>query len=466
MKKIIILVLILCLTLSMFAGCGSQDRSTVLKVYNWADYIDEYLISEFEEYYFEKYGIELTVQYSTYDTNEIMYNKIAQAKEDYDVVCPSEYMIERMLNAGLLLPIDNDIITGVYQENVPEFIRENLAEMAERSGNTYAAGYMWGTIGIMYNTNEVSLEELEAEGWGILWNEKYTNKIFMKDSIRDTFAVGNLYAFEDEYKALLASFEAGEITEDEYSDAFSAIFNDTSAEAIAAVEKVLSEQKTSVQAMYDVDYDKDAMVNGTAYLDVAWSGDAMWAIWEAEEANSGVELGYYIPESGTNLWFDGWAIPAYAGNVQAANEWIAFMLSEEAAIANMDYIGYTSVVAGTTGDVLEYVQEYAFDDDEAINAEYFFGEDAASVTLNSTMYPSQSIILSAGVMRDFGDADDAVTEMWTRIKGNDISWTVIIVIGVVVIAGIVILVLKFKKKSKKKAKAKSKSKKSSGYTPE
>ncbi len=464
MKKLIILVLILCLTLSMFAGCGSTDRSTVLKVYNWADYIDEDLIDEFEAYYFEKYGIELTVEYTTFDTNEIMYNKIAQAKEDYDVACPSEYMIERMLNNDLLIAIDQDIIDGIYAENVPEFIIDNFAEMAVKDGETYAAGYMWGTIGIMYNVNEVSLEELEEEGWGILWNEKYSNKIFMKDSIRDTFAVGNLYAFEDEYNALLDAYNAGEITADEYKDAFSAIFNDTSAEAIAAVEVVLSQQKTSVNAMYDVDYDKDAMVNGTAYLDVAWSGDAMWAIWEAEESNNDVELGYYIPTSGTNIWFDGWVIPAYAGNVQAANEWIAFMLSEEAAIANMDYIGYTSVVAGTTGDVLEYVEEYAFEDDEAIDAEYFFGDDAHSVTLNSTMYPDASIVLSAGVMRDFGDADDAVTEMWTRIKGNDISWTVIIVIGVVVVAGVVIVVMKVRKKSAKKAKAKSKKK--SGYTPE
>ncbi len=464
MKKIIILVLILCLTLSMFAGCGSQDRSTVLKVYNWADYIDEDLIDEFEAYYFEKYGIELTVEYTTFDTNEIMYNKISQAKEDYDVACPSEYMIERMLNNNLLIAIDQDIIDGVYAENVPDFIIDNFAEMAVKNGETYAAGYMWGTIGIMYNKNEVSIEELEEEGWGILWNEKYTNKIFMKDSIRDTFAVGNLYAFEDEYNALLDSYNAGEITASEYEAAFFAIFNDTSAEAIAAVEAVLSAQKTTVNAMYDVDYDKDAMVNGTAYLDVAWSGDAMWAIWEAEESNSGVELGYYIPTSGTNIWFDGWVIPAYAGNVQAANEWIAFMLSEEAAIANMDYIGYTSVVAGTSGDVLEYVEEYAFDDDIAVDAEYFFGEDAESVTLNSTMYPDSSIVLSAGVMRDFGDADDAVTEMWTRIKGNDISWTVIIVIGVVVAAGVVVIVMKMQKKSKKKSKAKSKKK--SGYTPE
>ncbi len=463
MKKILILLLVLCLTLSMFAGCGSQDRSTILKVYNWADYIDEDLIDEFEAYYFDKYGIALEVQYTTYDTNEIMYNKIAQAKEDYDVVCPSEYMIERMMNANLLLPIDSDIIDGIYQENVPEFIIDNLAEMSVVNGETYAVGYMWGTIGIMYNTNEVSLEELEAEGWGILWNEKYTNKIFMKDSIRDTFAVGNLYAFEDEYIALLDSYNAGDITAEEYHEAFSKIFNDTSAEAIAAVEAVLAQQKTTVQAMYDVDYDKDAMVNGTAYLDVAWSGDAMWAIWEAEEAGNGVELGYYIPESGTNIWFDGWVIPAYAGNVQAANEWIAFMLEEETAIANMDYIGYTSVVAGTSDDILEYVQEYAFEDDDAIDASYFFGEDAVDVTLNSTMYPSSEIILSAGVMRDFGDADDAVTEMWTRIKGNEISWVVIAVIAVVVIAGVVFLVLQAKKNSK--GKAKSKAKKKSKYVP-
>ncbi len=462
MKKIVILVLVLCLTLSLFTGCGSEDRSTVLKVYNWADYIDEGLIEEFEAYYFEKYGVELTVQYDTFDTNEIMYNKIAQAKEDYDVVCPSEYMIERMVKGGLALPIEAEVVE-IYNNAVPDFITENFSEMAEKDGNTYAVGYMWGTMGIMYNVNEVSKEDLENLGWGVLWSEKYANKIFMKDSIRDSFAIGNLYAFEKQYKDIKADLEAGKITVEEYQAEFAEIFNDTSLGAISAVENVLTNQKKTVNAMYDVDNDKNSMVNGTAYLDVCWSGDAMWAIWEAEVAGNGVELGYYIPESGTNIWFDGWLIPKYAGNTQAANEWIAFMLAEENAIANVDYIGYTSVVSGN-GDLFEYVGDYAFETDEPCDASYFFGEDGKGAVLNSTMYPDASVVLSAGVMRDFGEAEGNITEMWTRLKGNEMSFGVVAVIGGAVVVFAVLVIMKMKKKSKKKSKAKSKRR--SGYTPE
>ncbi len=308
MKKLVrifAVVLSLVFVLSMFSGCG-EDRSTVLRIYNWEDYIDPAVLDDFIDYYYDKYGIKLTISYETFDTNETMYTKIEKAHEDYDLCAPSEYIIEKMKNEGLILQMDETIVGEVYKTYVPEYIRDQFAIV---TGNTdteiYAVGYMWGTLGIIYNKDEVPLEELEEKGWGILWDEKYSGKIFMKDSIRDSYAVGNLYVYRDTYLSLRESYENGELSRSEYQEKLQELFNRTDDETVSLIEEALILQKETVDAMYDVDNDKNAMVNGTAYLDVAWSGDARWAIIESNEANNGVNLGYYIPKEGTKVSLGG-----------------------------------------------------------------------------------------------------------------------------------------------------------------
>ncbi len=459
MKKLTCIILATLIMISTFfqllptdqiANADEKDhRSTnVLRIYNWEDYMDETVLDDFKAYYFEKYGIELEIIYETFDTNETMLTKIEKAHEDYDLACPSDYIIERMVKQGLTIPMDKNIVGENYKNNISEFISNQFAAITGNTEDTiHSIGYMWGTMGIMYNKNEVTMEELQQQGWGILWNPKFSNKIFMKDSIRDSVAITNIYVYTDEYKALKQQFDNGEIAQPEYTAKITEIFNRTDDDTIAKIEGALTEQKVIVNAMYDVDNDKNAMVNGAAYLDVCWSGDAVWAIIEAAEANNGVELGYYIPPYGTNIWFDGWVIPKYAKNTQAANEFVSYLLREDVSTKIMDYIGYTSVATGDA--VLDFAKDFAFDYDVANDVSYFF-EGATDTIVNEAMYPSKSTIYSSSVMKDYGENADNISAMWTRIKGNSLTLFAKIVLITVAILSIALIIFKSMKKHKKK----------------
>lgn len=171
----------------MLLGC-SNDRSSILKVYNWADYIDEELLSEFEQWYYEQTGEKVEIIYQTFDINETMLSKIELGHEDYDVVCPSEYIIERMLMNDLLLPINRDFgQTPDYTKYVSPYIIEkfNQIEGFGKNANDYSVGYMWGTVGLIYNPKYVSPDEVHS--WDVLRNPEYKGKILMKDAFRDVY---------------------------------------------------------------------------------------------------------------------------------------------------------------------------------------------------------------------------------------------------------------------------------------
>ena len=171
----------------MLIGC-SNDRSSILKVYNWADYIDEELLVEFEEWYYEQTGEKVKIIYQTFDINETMLSKIELGHEDYDVVCPSEYIIERMLMNDLLLPINRDFgQTPDYTQYVSPYIIEkfNQIEGFGKNANDYSVGYMWGTVGLIYNPKYVSSDEVDS--WDVLRNPEYKGKILMKDAFRDVY---------------------------------------------------------------------------------------------------------------------------------------------------------------------------------------------------------------------------------------------------------------------------------------
>jgi spermidine/putrescine transport system substrate-binding protein len=183
MKKI----LYLALAVLTFMGC-SEDRSQILKVYNWADYIDEELLDEFEVWYEEQTGEPVKIIYQTFDINETMLSKIELGHEDYDVVCPSEYIIERMLMNDLLLPLDKDFgDTPNYIDNVSPYIIEkfNQIDGHGKNANDYSVGYMWGTVGLIYNPKYIDASETES--WEILRNPEYSGKILMKDAFRDVY---------------------------------------------------------------------------------------------------------------------------------------------------------------------------------------------------------------------------------------------------------------------------------------
>ena len=413
MKKILIaLALVLAL-----AGC-SEDRSQVLKVYNWADYIDEDLLDEFEQWYEEETGEKVEIIYQTFDINETMLSKIELGHEDYDVVCPSDYIIERMLKNDLLLPLDKDFgDTPNYLDNVAPYISETFGQIEEngRNARDYSVGYMWGTVGLIYNPKYIA--ESEVSSWEVLRNPAYSGKVLMKDAFRDVYTAF-LVALNKE------ALDAGEKT-------IETITYDTSEESIALVENYLDSFRDAVCG-WEADFGKEQMTKELAWINLSWSGDAQWAIDEA--AAVGMDLRYAIPEEGSAIWFDGWVIPKYAKNVKAANYFINFMCKPENAVRNMDMTGYVSAVGGS--EVLENMEDSeSFD---PIDASYFFGPGAEAVCVNPVMYPSRSTVERCGIMHDTDT--EALLKMWSRVKGDNASaWTYILIC--LVFAGLITLVI-------------------------
>lgn len=290
-RKMGILIVVLILLAAVASGCGEKKPS--INVYNWGDYIDREILKDFEE----EYGIK--VKYDTFATNEDLYMKIKQGGSSYDVIFPSDYMIERMIREDLLTKID--------KENIPNIknIEERFLNLDYDPSNEYSIPYMWGTVGIIYNKTMVS-EPLDS--WADLWDEKYKGQIVMLDSQRDTMAVA--------LKKLNHSLNTRNIDE------------------LEAAKEELIRQKPLVSA-YLGDEVKDTMVAGDAAIAVVWSGDAV----EIMRQNPDIE--YVIPKEGTNLWFDAMVIPKSTTNKEGAEAFINYLSRPEVAAKNAEYIGYS-----------------------------------------------------------------------------------------------------------------------------
>ena len=412
------------------AVCSAADREHTLKIYNWADYIDEDLLGEFKGWYKEQTGEEVEIIYQLFDVNEIMLSKIELGHEDFDVVCPSEYIIERMLRQDLLLPIDRDFgDTPDYTANVAPYIIDKFSEIegSGKNANDYSVGYMWGTTGLLYNPKYVTREE--ACSWETLKDPKFKGKIFIKDAFRDVYTSLIIALHKDE-------IDAGEL------DIKKITFN-SSDEYIAEVESFLNEVKDNVLG-WEADFGKEEMTKEKAWINLSWSGDAQWA--KDEAALVGVDLDYAVPREGSIVWFDGWVIPKYARNVKAARYFINFLCMPENAIRNMDAIGYVSAVGGP--EILEAMSDG--ESFEPLDASYFFGDDAVAVSLNPIMYPDASVIARCGMMHDSGDRTEELLKMWSRVKGDNAGYLTYICIGVALVALIALLILNSRKKSGKK----------------
>lgn len=315
----------------VLTGCKSNKET--LYVYNWGDYVDETILEEFEK----ETGIKLV--YDTFATNEDMYVKIKSGGSSYDVIFPSDYMLTRMLEEGMLEKIDLAKIPNA------KHINERLMSPTYDENNEYSLPYMWGTLGILYNTTMVDEEELS---WDILWDPKYKKEILMLDSQRDSIGA--------------ALLRLG------YS------INTLDPRELAEAGNLLKEQKSLVLA-YVVDEGKDKMVAGEAALALTWSGEAYYAIDESDD------LAYAIPRDGTNLWYDVMAIPKGAKNIEAAHKFMDFLNRPEISFRNADYTGYATPNVAALAMLPEEVQNdrgaYPQDED-LVNAEVF-------VNLGSTL---------------------------------------------------------------------------------
>ena len=300
MKKIntaaaLLSALFLFISLAACGGAGPGSGKVTINVFNWGEYIGETTIADFEKAY-----PNIKVNYENFTTNEDMYVKIKTGGSAYDVAIPSDYMIKRMLDEGLLNRID--------MKNIPnyKYIDDRIKALSYDPGNEYSVPYMWGTVGILYNKNLVSDP---VDNWKILWNEKYKKQIIMPDSERDSIGVT--------LKMLGYSMNTKNITElEEAKDA-------------------LIRQKPLVQA-YVVDEVRDIMIGESAALAVVWSGDAYYCMSENEN------LAYAIPKEGTNYWFDSMVIPNTSKHQKEAETFINFMCDPKIAFNNADYIGYAT----------------------------------------------------------------------------------------------------------------------------
>lgn len=340
----------------------AEDRSNVLKVYNWSDYIAEGVLDDFKSWYKEQTGENIDVIYMTFDVNEAMLSKIEKGHEDYDVVCPSDYIIERMLDKGLLLPLDFKSLGST-----PNYIEANRSPFIEQmfrsinpsiDANQYSVAYMWGTTGIIYNPKFVTREE--ASTWDVIRNPKFAGKILIKDAPRDVYAPVLIYLKQNELKS-------GKVTLQD-------LMRDSSDESLQMVQDYLMQCKPGVYG-WEADLGKEQMTKNRAYVSLNWSGDAVWAIEEAAAVD--VKLDYVVPEEGSTVWFDGWVIPKYAKNIKAATYFINFMCRPDIAIRNMEETGY--VASNGSREVLESQIDESL---EPIDLSYFFGPDASAVRVN------------------------------------------------------------------------------------
>lgn len=297
-KRILSVLILTALSLSLIS-CSSSEGSTgddILYVYNWGEYIDPEVLTMFTD----ETGIEIV--YDEYETNEIMYPKIEAGAVNYDLVCPSDYMISKM--------IENDLLQEINMDNIPNRVNigEDYWKNAESydPGNIYSVPYVWGTVGILYNKTMVSDP---VDSWGILWNEKYKDEILMQDSVRDAFMVAERYL----------GYSMNTTDEDELQEA----------------KELLQEQKHLVQA-YVVDQVRDKMIGNEAALGVIYSGEAIFT------QRENPDLDYVIPKEGTNVWIDAWVIPRNAKHKENAEKFINFLCRPDISYLNFDYITYST----------------------------------------------------------------------------------------------------------------------------
>lgn len=491
-------------SLFSLGSCGNSNNNgdngkVYIHILNAEDYIDEELIAQFNEA-----NTECEIIYETYDTNETMYNELQTGKANYDLICCSEYMIQRLASEGLIQKI-SDLET--YEENVSTYLVSHDSEnpgiidkinvfdkkTSQKLGilSEFAKGYMWGTLGILYNPTystfvsrgmekEDIVEELNSEnGWSAFWNPNYKGTQSIKDSMRDTYALGILEIYKDKFLDDSIS----------YDDKNNIYFNDHSDEAIENVKNRLIQLKDNIFG-FEVDSGKNDIVTKKIGMNLARSGDACFSILQGqyypgedesyeEEKPDGIrtELYYALPSSGANIWFDAWCMPKTVDkdskNYEYACKFLDFLSEPESVTANMYCTGYTSFISGTSleieeNPILSYLYDsYDMEGEEGVidyDISYFFGTSEEIIlqvdpdswegrTLKA-QYPEESEIGRLYVMQDFGKDNNKIVKMWEDVKVNPLPTFVIVsliifVAAVLLYLGTYNIVKKYKVKKRK-----------------
>lgn len=466
-------------------------------------YYDSDMMAQFVAYMNEKYsddGLKFDYIYDTFDTPETCYNELMTGKSNYDVINVSDYMVQKMMSHNLIQPIfDVKEDTNEAYDNISSYISKYLWGEEDSIFNNiyakkldyeddedpydydkcladYSVPYMWGTVGIMYNYSffDVEPEEVDKEfsTWEVLYNDFAKKSFSIKDSVRDVYAVSILHSSKDQIDELEKKYiDAKEPDYDAFNQELTKIFNSCDDETIARVKEDMLRLKDNAFG-FEVDSGKTDMVSGEKIgANLAWSGDAAWAIYEAEVEND-VQIAFEVPEEGSNIWFDAWCIPTVANHPEYALDFIEFMSEPTQAIANMDYVGYTSATAGD--DVLDYVydnydvraaeEDYPDELFEEYDLSYFFEDSLEEYDIEDAVlhawtpdteatfeervggemveisYAVQARMLKAQfpkaeqlprlcVMDDYGKNNEKVLDMWQSVRTNPLPlWAIILFI--------------------------------------
>lgn len=419
MKKINKILLLSPIFLAMSSGltsCGDSPADKVtLKIINSEDYIfiDEEdrsndMVEQFKRYVIslvdageldEKYR-HVEVVYDTSDTNETLYSELQTGKSDYDLINVSDYMAQKMVSEGLVVPLLQEGETR--EEKIPNYMDYASESLRSRLDNIsapiyskwvddplnpgekvhpyarledYAVGYMWGTLGILFNPEYNAFNAFDPAdvisdmhySFSALWNTSYKGSISIKNSMRDTFAAGLMSAYEEDFAELKASLDSGAIDVETYMSEYAKVFNGENEKSfdivVNNVQNSLNVLKNNIFGL-EVDSGKQDIVTGKIGINLAWSGDAVYSMDQAEDGNLVGEnqstLYYCVPELGSNLWFDTWVMPKNDNRSEERRElalmFLDFMSDPASASQNMNYTGYTSFIGG--GDILELVRDW------------------------------------------------------------------------------------------------------------
>ncbi len=449
---------LVCFTLPGFfkeAKAADQTADVTIRVANWEEYIDlgdwdeedtidldsgdiigvTSMIDDFEDWYYETYGIRAHVEYSTFGTNEDLYNMLTLGDE-FDLVCPSEYLIMKMMAQDQLVPLSDEFFdtsdeNNYYSIGVSPYIKEifDSKKIDGEPWSKYMAGYMWGITGIVYNPEVMSEEE--ASSWKVLNDRKFHRQITLKDNVRDSYfaAVGAIKS------DLLTSEEF--LNDPDYAMNLEREMNDVSPETIAAVEEFLQDAKDNAYS-FETDSGKADLMTGKVAANLQWSGDSVYTLDQADEED--FTLAFAVPEEATNIYFDGWVmlkngIQGDAAKQHAAEAFINFISRPDNVIRNMLYVGYTSVISGTEdGRIFEYAKwcyeaEEDEEDVEDYPVGYFFTGDNTDeefvITAPSdqiyrqlfSCYPSLEAMERSSIMTYFDDeANEAINQMWIHVR--------------------------------------------------
>lgn len=485
------LVLLLSGGISVWAdspAVSGENEKVTLRVANWEEYIDEggwdeeeaidlddrnqtvifgdhSMVEDFEQWYLDTYGVQVEVEYSTFGNNEDLYNQLTLGNS-FDLICPSEYMFMKLIAEQKLQPLSEEFFDEQREENyyvrgVSDYIR-NIFDTNTIQGepwSKYAAGYMWGTTGIVYNPEEITKEE--ASHWSILADPKYKGQVTIKDNVRDSYfaALGIL----NEEELLQEEF----LTADDRLERIAQKMNQTDEETVGKAEDILKQMKENAYS-FESDSGKADMVTGKVLANYQWSGDAVYTLDQAEVDD--YTLAYAVPEECTNVWFDGWVmlkdgIGDDTAKQQAAEAFINFISRPDNVVRNMYYIGYTSVIAGGDSDIIYAYADWCYgaEEDREDTMEYpvgffFSGDDGDEdyiITAGSdqadrqlyAQYPPREVLERAVVMQYFDQENNQrINQMWVNVRCFDLAsltWKdwgkIAVIVAAVVLAAVIFL---------------------------